>query len=246
MRKKIFEDDRVFFSKSASGARTSTLGDATLGQLPQPKPEPKPEPSRAADGAPEPKPEPSRADAPKPSTLLHRAAGDGAPIKDKEGLDEAYMQGDAAVRGDTMYVAGSHYAIDWADDFTRVPFWGDVRKSYRYKQVDKVLDANPQVHTIVAHSLGGAVAHELQRNRPGLRTVTYGSPSVSWRDRGGERYRNGYDPVSILDRGAVQLVHPNPGDYKAFTHDYHNNENVSAKDSSYGKENPDGTVSITE
>jgi hypothetical protein len=231
MRKKIFEDDRVFFSKSASGARTSTLGDATLGQIPQPKPEAKPEPSRA--------------DAPKPSTLLYRAAGDGAPIKDKEGLDEAYMQGDAAVRGDTMYIAGSHYAIDWADDFTRVPFWGDVKKSYRYKQVDKVLDANPQVHTIVAHSLGGSVAHELQRNRPGLRTVTYGSPSVSW-DRGGERYRNYGDPVSVLDRGAVQLTHPNPGNYKAYTHDYHNNENVSAKESSYGKENPDGTVSITE
>jgi hypothetical protein len=231
MRKKVFEDDRVFFSKSASGARTSTLGDTTLGRLPQPKPEP----SRAAeDGAPE------------PSTLLHRAAGDGAPIKDKEGLDEAYINGDAAVRGDTMYVAGSHYAIDWLDDLTRVPFWGDVKKSYRYKQVDKVLDANPQIHTIVAHSLGGSVAHELQRNHPGLRTVTYGSPAVSWRDRGGERYRNGYDPVSVLDRGAVQLVHPNPRDFKAFTHDYHNNENVSAKDSSYGKENPDGTVSITE
>jgi hypothetical protein len=50
----------------------------------------------------------------------------------------------------------------------------------------------------------------------------------------------------MFDRGAVQLVHPNPTSYKAFTHDYHNNENVSAKDSSYGKENPDGTVSITE
>jgi hypothetical protein len=29
------------------------------------------------------------------------------------------------------------------------------------------------------------------------------------------------------------------------THDYHNNENVSATSGDYGKENPDGSVSIT-
>ena len=75
-KKRVFEDDRVFFSKSASGARTSRLGDDALGRLSQPK---GPEPS-SSKSAPEP-----------PSTLLHRAAGDGAPIKDKEGLDEAML-----------------------------------------------------------------------------------------------------------------------------------------------------------
>ena len=295
-KKRVFEDDRVFYSKPASGARTSRLGDDTLSRIPQPKPrEPEapsarksepsgsgtepsgsgPEPSdskstpsyskgapsaRSEPGgsAPEPSdsgPEPNDSKStpssgksvpgPPPSTLLQRAAG-GKPLKDRVGLDRAYDQGDAYVRGDTMYVAGSHYAIDWADDLTRVPFWGDVRKSYRYKQVDKVLDANPQVHNLVGHSLGGSVVHELQRNRPGLRTVTYGTPSVSWRDRGGERYRNGYDPVSMFDRGAVQLSHPNPTSFKGLMHDYHNNENVSSKDGSRGTENPDGTVSITE
>ncbi len=146
MRKKVFEDDKVFFCKAAS-ARTGAA----------------------------------------PSTLLHRAAGDGAPIKDKEGLDRAYDQGDAYVPGgsDTMYVAGSHYAIDWLDDLTRVPFWGDVKKSYRYKEADRVLHQNSQVDTLIGHSLGGSVAHELQRNHPGLRTVTYGAPSGSLPDRGG-------------------------------------------------------------
>ena len=145
-----------------------------------------------------------------------------------------------------MYVAGSHYAIDWVDDLTRVPFWGDVRKSYRYKEAAKMLTANPQIHNIVGHSLGGSVAHELQANHPGLRTVTYGSPAISWRDRGGERYRNGYDPFSALDRGAVQESHPNPTSFKAMTHDFHNNTNVTSTDGSLGHENPDGTVNITE
>ena len=90
------------------------------------------------------------------------------------------------------------------------------------------------------------MVHELQRNRPGFRTVTYGAPSVSWQDRGGERYRNGYDPVSMFDRGAVQLSHPNPKDFKGLTHDYHNNDNVTSTDGSLGKKNPDGSVSITE
>jgi hypothetical protein len=144
-----------------------------------------------------------------------------------------------------MYVAGSHYAIDWLDDLTRVPFWGDVKKSYRYQQVDKMLQQNPQIHTVVGHSLGGSVSHELQANNPGLRTVTYGSPSLSWQ-KGGERYRNAYDPVSMFDRGAVQQTHPNPMSYKALTHDYHNNTNVSSKDGSLGYANADKSVSITE
>jgi hypothetical protein len=215
MRKKFFEEDRVY-TKTTTSAPTSSLGDSGLEQIPQAK----------------------------PSTLLQRAQGDGKPVKDKEGLDQSYLQGDVAVRGNAMYIAGSHYAIDWLDDVTRIPFWGDVKKSYRYKQADRVLDSNPQIDTLVGHSLGGSVAHELQRNHPGLRTVTYGSPSVSW-DKGGERFRNVYDPVSMFDRGAVQLVHPNPTSFKALTHDYHNNENVSATSGDYGKENPDGSVSIT-
>jgi hypothetical protein len=215
MRKKFFEEDRVY-TKTTTSAPTNSLGDSGLEQIPQAK----------------------------PSTLLQRAQGDGKPVKDKEGLDQSYLQGDVAVRGNAMYIAGSHYAIDWLDDLTRVPFWGDVRKSYRYKQADRVLDSNPQIDTLVGHSLGGSVAHELQRNHPGLRTVTYGSPAVSW-NKGGERWRNQYDPVSMFDRGAVQLVHPNPTSFKALTHDYHNNENVSATSGDYGKENPDGSVSIT-
>ncbi len=145
-----------------------------------------------------------------------------------------------------MYVAGSHTMRDWYDDVTKTPMRGDVKNSERYQQADKMLTANPQVHTSVGHSLGGSVAHELQQNHPGLRTVAYGAPSISWRS-GGERYRNAWDPVSMFDRGAVQQSHPNPMAYPpSFTHDYHNNANTSSEDGSLGQENPDGTVSITE
>ena len=71
-----------------------------------------------------------------------------------------------------MYVAGSHTARDWYDDVTKIPFWGNVKNSERYQQADRMLTANPQIRTIVGHSLGGSVSHELQRAHPGLKTVT--------------------------------------------------------------------------
>jgi hypothetical protein len=212
-KKRPLTDERVVFTKAPSRARTSELGDEALRSLPQAKPaeiEPKP-----TEGEPEQK------------SLLQRAT-QAEPLEDREGLERAYQQGDFYHRGNTGYIAGSHYAVDWVDDLTKVPFWGDLRNSYRYKQVDKVLKENPQIHNLVGHSLGGSVAHELQRNHPGLRTVTYGSPAVSWR-AGGERYRNGWDPVSMFDRGAVQQTHPNPLSHGGLTHDYHNFTNVSSR-----------------
>ena len=96
-------------------------------------------------------------------SLLQRATK-AAPLEDREGIQRAYNQGDSYIRGDTLYVAGSHTATDWYDDVTKVPFWGDLRNAYRYKQADKMLKANPQVHNVVGHSLGGSVVHELQKN----------------------------------------------------------------------------------
>ena len=163
------------------------------------------------------------------------------------GLDRAYEQGDSYTRGDTMFVAGSHTARDWYDDVTKIPFWGSVRDSERYQQADKMLKANPQIRTIVGHSLGGSVAHELQSAHPGLKTVTYGSPAISWGTAGGEgRFRNAWDPVSMFDRGAVQLEHPTPTSTLSFTHDYHNTTKTSGVDGGVAQENPDGSVSISE
>ena len=58
-------------------------------------------------------------------------------ITDKDGLERAYQSGDYFIHGDTMYVAGSHTAKDWYDDFTKIPVWGDLRNSTRYEAADK-------------------------------------------------------------------------------------------------------------
>ena len=232
MRKKPFTDTEVLYTKSTKSSgntRTSSLGDDDLGKLGAKEAKNDQEPDKATDPQ---------------SSLLQRATK-AEPLEDREGLQRAYDQGDSYQRGDTLYVSGSHTKRDWYDNFTKMPFWGDLRKSHRYEQADKMLDANKDIHTVVGHSLGGSVSHELQRNHPGLRTVTYGSPAISW-GSGGERYRNRYDPFSMLDRADVRETHPNPMAYKSLTHDYHNFTNVSSKDGSLGHENPEKSVSITE
>jgi hypothetical protein len=109
------------------------------------------------------------------ASLLERAAGEG-PITDAEGLRRAYESGDAYTHGSTLYVAGSHTARDWWDDVTKIPFWGDSHKIYRMQMAQKALAANPQTTRVVGHSLGGAVALQLQKDDPKLASRTYGAP----------------------------------------------------------------------
>jgi hypothetical protein len=129
----------------------------------------------------------------------------GATFKqDEEGLDNAYMdKTSAGVYYDptsrTEYVKGTKTAHDWYDDFTKIPFWGDTRKSERYQQADAAyedLQAHGKpVDRVVGHSLGGSVALQLQRGKS-------------------ERYRHPIDPVSVLDRGATW------GKFKVYPHTY--------------------------
>ena len=55
-------------------------------------------------------------------------------IKDSEGLQRAYKQGDYYVHGRTMFIAGSHTARDWFDVFTKVLAWDDLRDSDRHQK----------------------------------------------------------------------------------------------------------------
>ena len=55
-------------------------------------------------------------------------------ITDSEGLKRAYEQGDYYTHGRTMFVAGSHTARDWFDDFSKVPAWGELKGSHRYQK----------------------------------------------------------------------------------------------------------------
>ena len=136
-------------------------------------------------------------------------AGSGR-ITDAEGLRRAYGQGDAYTHGKTLYVAGSHTARDWMDDVVRVPFWrplfGGARAIHRYQMAEQAARAT-KPDMVVGHSLGGAVALQMQKEDPTLQARTYGAPV--WDPLGqhpGERSRSRFDPrVGTLPRGTAPL-----------------------------------------
>jgi pimeloyl-ACP methyl ester carboxylesterase len=175
----------------------------------------------------------------------------GRAITDKTGLERAYEQGDAYAHGDTLYIAGSHTARDWFDDVTKIPAWGDLRNAERYREAEKALKANPNITRVVGHSLGGSVALELQKNNPALESRTYGAPVWDPLGQDGkvDRYRNWFDPVSVLDRSASRSFKGNPFDSFSMTHDY---GNIATKfqsggsDNANGWRNQDGTVSLVQ
>ena len=56
------------------------------------------------------------------------------------GLQKAYKSDNQVhVDGDTMFIAGTMNKQDLIDDFTKIPFYGDVRQSKRYTDVMKTL-----------------------------------------------------------------------------------------------------------
>ena len=63
----------------------------------------------------------------------------------------------SAVSGDKLALAGSQTKRDWYDNVTKIPFYGDLKNSQRYKQLDKALEINPNVKNLVGHSLAGSV-----------------------------------------------------------------------------------------
>ena len=126
-----------------------------------------------------------------------------------------------------MFIAGSHTARDWFDDFTKVPAWGDLRGSERYQKALEEFKNQRQIDTVVGHSLGGSVSLELQKNYPDRvkKSRTYGAPVMDLLGSEYEdvdRYRNWFDPVSIFDRGAQKSIKSNVLDSGSLTHDYSN------------------------
>ena len=80
-----------------------------------------------------------------------------------------------------------------------------TKYSQRYQEAEKMLKANPQIDSIVSHSLGGSVSLELANNYPGKKiiTTTYGAPVASSSLQYGDRFRAFGDPVSMFDNGAI-------------------------------------------
>lgn len=151
-------------------------------------------------------------------------------ISDNEGLSKAYDSPNSIfIDGNRMYIAGTKNMRDVWDDVSKIPFWGDVRNSERYQQATDALNDNPQVDTIISHSLGSAVAAEINKNNNNkYNTRMYGSPFIDFsfsRDPKNQRYRHPGDIISMFDTGAVNEENNstsnliNPHSYSGFNDD---------------------------
>ena len=151
-------------------------------------------------------------------------SGDPA-FKDEHGLREAYDDEDAiAVHGDTMCISGTRLdrlsgARDVLDDVAFVP----LREAYntqRYQQALAALKKSKgRVKYLVGHSLGGTVAAALTERFPELEARVHGAPLLRSSDSVWvHSFRHQYDPISILDRGAIVNRAPgwNAHSYKGY------------------------------
>ncbi len=85
-------------------------------------------------------------------------------LSDADGLSRAYkLHEGVCTQGDAMYIAGTKSFHDAWDDL-KIPF-GQTASTERFRNASLVLDAMPQVRRIVGHSLGGAVALQLEKHR---------------------------------------------------------------------------------
>jgi hypothetical protein len=127
-------------------------------------------------------------------------------ISDEEGLNRAYKAPNSIyIDGNRMYIAGTHTPRD-VYDWKLIPL-GLMRYSERYGQAEAALKDNPQVDTIIGHSLGSSTTAELnKRYNNKFNARYYGSPFIDLsfsRDPKNQRFRHPGDIVSMFDTGAV-------------------------------------------
>ena len=74
------------------------------------------------------------------------------------GLNKAYnSKNKVYAENKTLYIAGTSDLNDVYDDISKIPIWGSIQNSTRYKQARDALSANPNITNLVGHSLGGSV-----------------------------------------------------------------------------------------
>lgn len=119
------------------------------------------------------------------------------------GFELAYsLPGGVAIIGNTMYIAGTKGAMDVVRDI-KLPL---TRRNARYRTAMEQLALNPQVKYIEGHSLGGAVAKEIAKERLDLKVVTYNAPTLPSEMPNVLAIRWQGDPVSALDSSARTVV----------------------------------------
>ena len=112
-------------------------------------------------------------------TQLNSMLEANGKISNTQGLKMAYDRDNKVyVRGNKMFIGGTVTANDWKENFTKLKT-GGIRDMERYKEARRVLLENPQVDTLLGHSMGGSIALELNKEfkDKNFKTRTYDAPS---------------------------------------------------------------------
>ncbi len=164
----------------------------------------------------------------KVNNIIAQAIPDEPPkstFSDEQGLAKAYAAPNAIfIDGNKAFVAGTRSVGEAVND------WGKIAKRdtthiERYGQLVKALEANPQVDTLIGHSLGASAVAELQKNTNNKYLARYyGAPFLNLNpfdgpDPRNQTFRHPGDPVSALDHKANTF---RPTTFHAWwwTHDY--------------------------
>ena len=146
---------------------------------------------------------------------LNKMLNTNGKISNTQGIKYAYDRDNKIfVKGNKMYVAEARLLQKTGNKtFTKLKT-GGIRDMDRYKEAKKVLLENPQVDTLLGHSMGGSVVLELNKEfkDKNYKTRTYDAPVVSLiapifgLDKPTEqhkRFRMTGDIVSSLDNAAI-------------------------------------------
>jgi hypothetical protein len=132
-------------------------------------------------------------------------------LSDEEGLSRAYNSPNAIyIDGNKAYVAGTRSVHEMIYDWPKIATW-NTNHIERYGQLTNALNDNPQVDTLIGHSLGASTVAELQRQTNNKYFARYyGAPFLNINpfdgpDPRNQTFRHPGDPVSAFDHKAVDI-----------------------------------------